>query len=350
MRMQVALCAVCVGVVLGGVATGAVAQQAGDDQASRFNIHPVSLAQDTTARPTTPEEQKEQLPAASLLPPEPNETEDEQALLYPFRFSITYYLYSDYIFRGTNFSEFPGEGDEDLNHQMTTELAVDVAGLFGREAGSLGEFAFATFFEWYAGQDMLDPSNGGQNLQEVDYTLSWSYELKPLHTTVTPGYCFYVFPEDTAINTDEWFVRLDHNDAWMWKWLWPDNEDGVLNPYVMYAHTVKYAAGAKWWELGFSHPFELVDGLTLTPSVTLAWQGDYYERMTRQGSEYASLAYTQYGLNLEYDLAKGLKLKPHCGSIPLSTFIYYNEATQGMERNGYADDVLFGGVSIGWSI
>ena len=35
---------------------------------------------------------------------------------------------------------------------------------------------------------------------------------------------------DNDDRTHEWWVLFEHNDAWMWDWLWPGNEDGVLNP------------------------------------------------------------------------------------------------------------------------
>ena len=38
----------------------------------------------------------------------------------PVTLDVTYSLYSDYIFRGINFSEYAGEGREKFNHQVTT--------------------------------------------------------------------------------------------------------------------------------------------------------------------------------------------------------------------------------------
>lgn len=294
--------------------------------------------------------------AVAALPPEQTEltpNEPPQPLLYPFTFNATYYYYSDYIFRGVNYSEYATEGREKPNHQLTTRLGVDVAGLFGGESGSAGTFAFSTFFQWYAAQQFIDanPDTNGKNLQEIDYALSWAYEIKPLKTTITPSYTWYTYPRtsETSFDSQEWAIRLDHNDAWMWKWLWPENEAGVLNPYFSYAHTVTYAAGAKWAEFGISHPFTLAEGLTLTPSLVLAYQGEYYARQLKRGPAYNSYAYTQFGANLTYDLAKPLKLDPRAGSIPLSVFLYYNEANQTLENDGFVEDEFFGGVSIGWS-
>ena len=49
---------------------------------------------------------------------------------------------------------------------------------------------------------------------------------------------FLAFPNAQAANAQERTVALEHNDAWMWKWLWPDNEDGAVNPSIFYAMDV----------------------------------------------------------------------------------------------------------------
>jgi len=56
----------------------------------------------------------------------------------PFSFSLNYALYSDYVFRGINFSEFSREGREKPNHQLTTTVSVDLGPLFGHPAASCG--------------------------------------------------------------------------------------------------------------------------------------------------------------------------------------------------------------------
>ncbi len=42
----------------------------------------------------------------------------------PITFSFDYTIVSDYIFRGLNFSEYPGEGREKLNHQLGVGLEL----------------------------------------------------------------------------------------------------------------------------------------------------------------------------------------------------------------------------------
>src|SRR5687768_3162418 len=117
------------------------------------------------------------------------ETVEEPAL--PLKLAVSYYLLSDYVYRGINFSEFAGEGREKPNHQVTTSINWD----FG-EFGTLG---FDTFFEWYAAQAKLNPFGGGQNLQEVDYIIWWRYPISAICTDLTLAYQFYVFPNSARL-------------------------------------------------------------------------------------------------------------------------------------------------------
>jgi len=273
----------------------------------------------------------------------------EEGPASPFSFDITYYLYSDYVFRGINFSEYPGEGREKPNHQMTTDISVDLGMLFGQEPGTCGTFTFGTFFEWYAMQKKIDPEKGGHNLQEVDYVLSWAYDIEPIATTFTLGYTFYAFPNAKSINTQEWWFSLEHNDAWMWAWLFPNNEDGVLNPSFFFAQDVEAADGGCWMEFGISHDFELVENFTLTPGMVLAVDHRWMEPIMDAGDGATQLAYIQYGLNAAYNLAPVLQLPDWMGDVTLSGFLYFNQALGNLEDNGRIQDEFFGGMSLGWS-
>lgn len=278
--------------------------------------------------------------------------DEEFDFLGPLSFDITYYVYSDYIFRGINFSEYPNEGSDALNHQLTTSLDVDVAELFGGESGELGVFNFSTFFEWYADQEKIDPNQGGQNLQEVDYSLGWSYDIDSIATNAAVGFTFYAFPNAKAANTEEIWFALSHNDAWMWKWLFPENEDGVLNPSLFYAHDVGGAAGGGWLELGISHEFAVIEHLAVTPSFTLAFDRRYIGRtLDIPAIENTGLAYMQYGLDLNYDLSGALKMPEKYGALTVSGFLYFNDADDEYNQQGSnVENVLFGGMSVGWSI
>ena len=78
----------------------------------------------------------------------------------PFKFVIDYTLISDYVFRGVNLSEYPGEGREKPNHQLNVNPEFDL--------GSYGAFGAVFWFEWFAGQEQLTPGYGHE-IQEIDY-------------------------------------------------------------------------------------------------------------------------------------------------------------------------------------
>ena len=268
----------------------------------------------------------------------------------PWSLGLTYSLYSDYVFRGINLSEYPGEGREKPNHQLSVDLGLDLASLWGGTPGSLGELTFSTWFEWYADQEKLNPDAGGNNLQEVDYTIGWSYDVDSLASTLGVAFVFYTFPNAKPLNTQELNFTLDHNDAWMWHWLWPENEDGVLNPSVLYAIDIDATHNGGWIELGFSHEFSMADYLALTPSVTVAIDHGYLDPIlgTDRGPS-TRFAYVQYGLNLDYDLTGACSLSSDYGSLTLSGFLFFNDAVGNPEDNGIIQDEFFGGVSLGWS-
>jgi hypothetical protein len=258
---------------------------------------------------------------------------------------VTYYLFSDYVFRGINFSEYAGEGREKPNNQMTTSLSIPI----GKD-GEYGTFGFDTFFEWYAAQKQLNPETGGQNLQEVDYTLRWSYDLKSIATKFTTGWTDYTFPNAHPIRTNEIFFKFEHNDAWMWRGLGYKGDAGILNPSFFFAQDLRYSRGY-WVELGLNHPFEVCKNLTITPKMTFALDGGYLQPLETGGEGQKSLeyAYTQYGLDTTYTLNDLLHIPENAGTVYISGQLYFNEASDVEKRQGIIKDELYGGMALGWS-
>ena len=274
--------------------------------------------------------------------------QDTEEPALPISLGLSYALYTDYIFRGVNFSEYDGEAREKLNHQLTVSLAWDM--------GDYGTIGFDTWFEWFAGQKKIDPDRGGQNLQEVDYTIWWSYSIEPIATDLTLGYTFFQFPnlahtlrQDGARGnnnddrTHEYWFSLEHNDAWMWKPLFPDNEEGILNPSFFFAHDVGAIPGA-WMEFGLSHGFAVpgVDNLTITPAWTLCVDGDYWTRGFK-------LAGDQWSLAAEYDLTPVLQLPDWAGSISITGELYFFNAFGNMEDSHTIQDEFWGGLTVNWA-
>lgn len=259
----------------------------------------------------------------------------------PFSFSISYYLYSDYIFRGINLSEHAREGREKLNHQMTTSLEVPL--------GKYGSIGFDTFFEWYADQKKL--TGDGANIQEIDYTVWWSYEFEPIGTTFTTGWTEFILPNLVGVSdndqTHEWFVSIDHNDAWMWRWAGYQGEDGVLNPTLFAAYDW-HIAGGVWIELGISHEFPITDELTATPGINFAIDAGYLGPLLGTDDHDFRYARTQFVLDLTYDLTEVLGLPEWAGEVAISGQLYFDLPTDSTEQTGLQDE-FWGGMALTWS-
>ncbi|HSW45054.1 MAG TPA: hypothetical protein VLM89_05740 [Phycisphaerae bacterium] len=287
-------------------------------------------------------------------------TEDAGEEPLPISFSLTYAICSDYVFRGINFSEYQNEGREKPNHQLTVDVNFDLSAL---GHGDLGTIGFTSWFEWFAGQKRIDPEKGGHNLQEHDYTIYWSKTLEPIKTDLTLSYSFYNYANlgyslrqdgDRGNNNDnrsqEYSILLEHNDAWMWKGLFPDNEDGVLNPFFQFVHDVGSLPGV-WLEWGVSHDFTIpgIDNLTITPSYKMAAQGSYY----RHGF---FLAGQELALATNYDLTPILNLPKWAGTVSVGGEIRYWQSLgqmrhapspKGSELEGR--DEFCGGMTVNWS-
>ncbi len=251
---------------------------------------------------------------------------------FPISVGVAYSLYSDYIFRFVNFSEFDGEGREKPNHQ----LGVD----FGVSLGDYGALAYGAWFEWYAAQHEINGE--GANIQEIDHWFEWSYSIEPIATDLAIGMTFYTFPNDKGINTLEYYISLAHNDAWMWKWLFPENEDGVLNPSFFLAHDVDELGGV-WIELAVSHDFELFENFTLTPGAMVAIDGDYYVDDTTR------FAGSQLSLVAAYDIGSALQLPDWAGDLSISGELYFNDTWGNFEDDGTGQDEFWGGMSLAWA-
>lgn len=269
----------------------------------------------------------------------------------PYSFDLSLGVYSDYIFRGMNRSEYAGEGREKFNYQMDLAVNVDIGLLVGQDADTCGTFTFGTWWEWYAQQKKLDPVDGGQNWQELRYNLTWSYDLESIASTFSLGYIFYTFPNNKAGNTQEWWFGLDHNDAWLWKKWWPDNEEGVFNPtFKFYQDTRTAGANTVWMEIGLSHEFQVCSHTTMTPSWTLGIDHDYYAEFAGETNKNTTrFGNMLWGLDMTYDLTERLALPESWGSMSLTGSIYFSDALGNSEDGGAIQDEFFGGLSFGWS-
>ena len=136
----------------------------------------------------------------------------------------------------------------------------------------------------------------------------------------------------------------------MWKWLFPNNEDGVLNPSFFLAHDFGSILGV-WMEFGISHDFAIpgIDNLTITPGYTMMAQCDYWKHGF-------FLAGDQLSLVAEYDLTPLLQLPAWAGSVSIAGELYFFNAYPNFESGGSSNnssirsqDEFWGGLAVNWS-
>ena len=261
----------------------------------------------------------------------------------PISFGIDYSMVSDYVFRGFNYSEYPGEGREKLNHQLGAWVEYDT--------GVAGAFGFYTWFEFYGGQDNQIP--GASPLLENDYILYWRYHIEQIATTVELGWCAYAYPEykGDATTTYEIYAKLSLDDSVLF-----GTDAPVLNPYVSYYHDIDLLASSGWLEIGISHTFALGDCgacsdcpflryLSITPSVALGIDHRQLGKVTG-GSIGTRLATITYGLDLSFDLSSALKWPAQYGALSIGGVIYYS---QSMSGKSLIRDEVWGGLKMSYS-
>ena len=280
------------------------------------------------------------------------ETKEPAGPLDALSFSINYTLVTDYVFRGLNLSEPLHEHRDKMNHQMTTDLGIDLAAIAGLEPEMLGAFHFGTFFEWYAAQGMLNTPDHDELLQEIDYSIGWTYNIKPIETEFAFNYIFYTYPYFDEIDSTEVTLQLSHNDSWMWKWLFPELESGGLNPTILYAYDWDEGNRGSWFEFSIHHEFEIVKNVTIMPLLGLTIDDGYLDGTldTQREGHNPQVAYVQYGITAAYDMSELMQIeKWGKGRVVLSGFLNYNQTTDRLRHEGLINDILWGGMTIGWS-
>lgn len=276
-------------------------------------------------------------------------------LVQALTLSVDYTMVSDYIWRGLNFSEFDGEGSEGLNQQLNLGFEIDPSAVGGPECGVFGG---AVWFEWYAHQEQLTPWSSS-NLQEVDYTIYWAYEIEDISLGIELGWIGYHFPrvrENGSPNssdgayTHEVYVALSWDDAMIFG-------ESILNPtFALYWDIDDVQA--QFMTLGISHDFVLADmgcedvvvlkDTTVTPSMTLGIDHRYYDKSgnstgTSVGTRLGNLL---YGVDVAVDLSSALDIPSELGAITLTGFLYYSQSFH--DENAAVQDEFFGGMNVGW--
>jgi hypothetical protein len=271
----------------------------------------------------------------------------------PVTFSIDYTVVTDYVWRGSNFSEFAGEGREGLNHQLGAAAEADL--------GRLGALGYSVWLEWYAFQDdpAFDPTADG-HLQEVDHAVFWAYDLSRLNEAVPLrieiGWIAYVFPQQPsgsdAYYTHEAYLALALNDAKLF-----GADKNVLNPTLSWNWDFDDFDG-HWFEAGISHEFAAADvgagdvpvlkHVAVTPSLTLGIDHRFYSTGASGGGKSSRLANLLYGLEVGFDLGSALKLPERCGALSLTGFANFSQPLSDALRRDVMDDELYGGLRVAW--
>lgn len=172
----------------------------------------------------------------------------------PFSFTAATDFYSDYMFRGFNLYE-------GLSIQPSLE------GSYSRE--EVGTFTFNVWSHLSA-----DLDNSTDRFTEVDYTLSYSKDVGSVTGTV--GFARYSYPRRNSaevLNTGEAFASI----AW----------NTLLTPTVSVFSDVD-AYSAEYYELGFSHEFEvpaLGDTTKMSPFVAFGFASQSEKVYERNGLE-----------------------------------------------------------------
>jgi hypothetical protein len=274
----------------------------------------------------------------------------------PVSLYLDYTLVSDYVWRGINLSEYSGEGGEALNHQMTAGIAVDLEELTGARLGTVG---FSAWFEWYADQEVLTPGHGSDN-QEIDYVLSWSYDIPEIYTSLEIGYIAYTFPpfSGDGYATHELYFNLGFDDTPLWQAMGVECDGPILNPYFYWGIDVDDGQSGQWMEIGISHDFALAEygmdatpvlkDITVSPSLVLGIDHRYLHIFSldpaNSGDPDTKLANLNYGLTIGYDLSSALGIPPQWGALSVAGFMNYSQALSDKKLN----DEFYGGMTVAW--
>jgi len=305
----------------------------------------VCLAEETTdeaRRPPTTWLAAVQADAAS-----PAAVADEgSANPYPIALGVEYTVVSDYIWRGANFSEYTGEGREKLNHQLDVSLSADLKDLGLTDFGSI---TFDAWFEWYEGQRTMAPGSE-TSMQEVDYTLSWAYDVPKTPVSVELGWSAYTFPNagGDGYSSYEVFASVGLNDGKLF-----GQDEGVLNPSVKYNWDYDLVKAGSL-VVGIEHEFALagmaptmpiLKDMTITPSASFLVDNRYWDKaIGGTGHKSTRLAAIEYGLAAGVDLNSALGIPAKYGAFSVSAFVNFSDAL----RDDLLNDEFYGGASFGF--
>jgi hypothetical protein len=261
----------------------------------------------------------------------------------PMTFMVDYTLATDVVWRGMNLSEYPGEGREDLSHQLA------LAGEYDTGFGAVG---VVVWFDWWAG---LDEAIGGDgHLTEIDYTAYYRLAVPEIAAVAEVGWSALDFTDSLGFCTQEIYGKLTFDDSFIWR-RW-GRQSALLRPYVFYAVDYRRADWGSWLEVGVQPVFVLDDvtylkdvpvvrDLTISPTVALSADHRYLDRFLTGASSGGStkLSNIVYGLEIGYDLGHALNMPKEYGTVKLTAFVDYSQA---LGRDDVLNDEFWGGMRV----
>lgn len=282
------------------------------------------------------------LAAPAAVPDEPEATDAARPV--PLALGLRYAVASDYVWRGINLSEYPREGQEKVNHQLGSYLEAHTP---------IGNVGGRVWFEWFIGQEELTPRSA-KYLQEIDYTVFWSYCVEPIGTTVELGWTAYQFPRQRGdlYDTYEVYGKLSLDDSVIF---------GIplVSPFAYWAFDYDLGEKGSWIQVGGRHDLALADlgspfksltfikDLTLTPSVAADFDHRYLDKfaVAGSGSESRKLASIEYSLAVTYDVTSAVGARERPGKLTVGGFINWSQAV----RRDLLKDELYGGAALEYS-
>ncbi len=252
--------------------------------------------------------------AAGLLAAETNELESSENKL-PVSAEVSVDFMSCYMWRGQICADAPV-------WQPSATLGLDLG-----DFGSLSANVWSSF-KLTSRRDG-SPVRGMGN-QEIDYTVSYAKSLGDFDLEI--GHIWYSFPiVDGGTDNEEVYLSVAYNNdivtpfaAVYWDYRAPD-DDGLF-----------------YGNAGLSHEFELCEGLTLTPSVTLGLGTDAYLRSYLDDVNKTAFLDQTSGVALAYALTDWLSV----GAQVNYTWIVDRDARMSNYMGQNRNQRVWGGINV----
>lgn len=254
--------------------------------------------------------------SAGLLAAGTNELEEAEDKFISAEVSVD--VMSSYMWRGQILSDVPV-------WQPGATLSADLG-----DYGALNANVWSSF-RLTSRRDGTPVSGMGN--QEIDYTVSYAKSLGDFD--LEAGHIWYTFPNSrNEGNSEELYLSVAYNNDFVTPtaavyWDYRDNDDD----------------GLFYGSLSLAHEFELTEGLTLTPSVSMGLGTDAYMRAYVEDVNHTAFLDQTVGLALAYAVTDWMSV----GAQVNYTWIVDKEARRA-DYMGYDNHQrVWGGVNVTFS-